>query len=286
MNRLLFIGWFVVAAFAASAQPEFTLSQNVYRPPYQNGEIFNVNHDVFSHTPKGRYDLKAQGTDDCSSHRIAAAAAGVVMLVVDNNSQSCPTCGGSNNYVWIRHANDEWTKYTHFAQNSVTVSEGDTVCAGTVLGFECWIGATSPAQSRHLHWEVRRPNDPANPIISAAGGFMDSLDGVHLIPVITSVSKHYFERNDLVTASSGSACSGTSVIVPSQTVGALDFKIYILSGTISTNGNTVTYSNGANGFFQAGDVVTLSPGFSAAAGSYFHAKIGGCSSTPFPGGCN
>lgn len=285
-RRIFLYLLFAITAIAATAQPEFTLSQNVYRLPYENGQVFDVHSDVYSHDPKGRYDLKAQGINDCSSHRIVAAAAGRVELVVDNHSQSCPSCDASNNYIWIRHANDEWTKYTHLAQNSATVSQGDTVCAGTVLGYECWVGATSPAQARHLHFEVRRPMDPANVQIQAAGGFMDSLDGYHLIPVIGSVAKHYMEDGDMLIPSSNSACTNANITVPAQTVGALGIKVYIASDDVTTNNNNITCGNGSNVFLQAVNSITLSPGFEASRGSYFHAKTGGCSTTPFPGGCN
>jgi hypothetical protein len=285
-RQLLLCLLFAITGVVVTAQPEFTLSQNVYRLPYENGQVFEVRSDVYSHDPRGRYDLKAQGIDDCNSHRIVAAAAGVVEWVVDNNSQSCPDCGANNNYVWIRHANDEWTKYTHFAQNSVTVNEGDTVCAGTILGYECWVGATRPAQFRHLHFEVRRPMDPNNVAISPAGGFMDSLDGYHLIPVITSVAKHYMEDGDVLTPSSNSGCTNTSIAVPAQTISVSGIKIYIASDAVTTNNNVITCGNGSNVFLQAGNSITLSPGFIAAPGSYFHAKIGGCSTTAFPGGCN
>jgi Peptidase family M23 len=285
-SRVLLCVLFATAAIEATAQPEFTLSQNVYRLPYENGQVFEVRSDVYSHDPRGRYDLKAQGIDDCSSHRIVAAAAGVVEFVVDNNTQSCPDCGADNNYVWIRHANDEWTKYTHFAQNSVDVNEGDTVCAGTFLGYECWVGATSPAQNRHLHFEVRRPMDPDNVIIRPAGGYMDSVNGYHLIPVISSVTSHFMVDGDLLTPSSNGACATANITIPAQIISASGIKIYIASGAVTTSNNSITCANGSNVFLQAVNSVTLSPGFAASSGSYFHAKTGNCSTTPFPGGCN
>ena len=47
------------------------------------------------------------------------------MAIVDDNEE--PT--SSNNYVWIRHANGEWTKYTHFETDSVDddLDVGDVV---------------------------------------------------------------------------------------------------------------------------------------------------------------
>ena len=267
----------------AGAQPPFDLSQNVYRLPYENNKAFEVRHDVLTHSPLGRYDLRAAGTDDCSSHRIVAAAAGVVRRVVENNNTSCPSCGEQNNYVWIEHANSEWTKYTHFKQNSVTVSVNDTVCAGHILGYECWIGATTPAEFRHLHFEVRRPNDPANPVIDPAGGFMDANDGVHLIPVINTVTKHYMAQGDDLIASSSTACTATNYTITSTTIASGNIKINMASGTITTSTNDINFQNGSNGLFHAGTSVTLGPGFHAQAGTSFQARIGNCAPT---GSCN
>lgn len=279
-------GLFFLLHFYVDAQPLFELSRNVYRIPYENAKQMEVRQDHYTHSPaQGRYDLRALGTDDCNSHKIVAAAEGRVEMVVENNTQSCPTCGSSNNYVWISHANDEWTKYTHFKQNSVTVNVGDIVCAGTVLGDECWVGATNPAEFRHLHWEVRRPNNPASPVINPSGGFMNNGDGAHLIPVINSFSKHYFEQNDAWTASSSTSCTHTNISMGSQTIAVNDIKIYMASTDIITNNNAVVFQNGSNGMFHAGNSVTLSPGFTAGAGSYFHAKIGSCATTNFPGAC-
>lgn len=277
---------FMAAAPPTRAQPVFTLSQNTYRFPYDIGETVTVTNDVFTHTPLGRYDLKAQGVNDCGTHRIAAAAAGRVEMVVENNSQSCPSCGSSNNYVWIRHDNNEWSKYTHFAQNSVAVNVGDTVCAGDFLGYECWVGATSPAQARHLHFEVRQPLDPDNVQINPSGGFMDSVNGYHLIPVFTTVSNHYVVENDVITPSAGSGCTAANITLGSQTYASGSIKIHMASGMVSTGNNNVTCGAGANVKLQAGTEVLLLPGFQAAAGSYFHAKTAGCFATPFPGGCN
>ena len=264
------------------AQPAFDISQNVYRLPYENGKVFNVRSDQYTHDPLGRFDLRASGTDDCNSHRIVAAAAGIVRLKVENNDTSCSSCGSYNNYVWIEHANSEWTKYTHFKRNSVAVNVNDTVCAGDFLGYECGIGATSPAYFRHLHFELRRPNDPANPIIDPAGGYMDPADGVHLIPVINTVSKHYMEDGDNLTASSSTSCTANDYAISAQTFSST-IKIYMASGTINNNSNAVIFQSSSIGLFHAGTSVTLTPGFHAQAGSSFQARIGNCAPTD---GCN
>ncbi len=71
------------------------------------------------------------------------------------------TCQQYNNYVWLRHPNGEWSKYSHLATGSVTgapgnLSVGDTVTVGQVLGIESDIGR---AGGRHLHHEIAWPNN-------------------------------------------------------------------------------------------------------------------------------
>lgn len=275
------------------SQPRFELSRNVYRLPYSNGTVMKVNRDHFTHTSPdgdvtGRYDLVGTGEGSgCSVYRIVAAAAGIVRRVVDNHNTSCSSCADDNNYVWIEHANGEWTKYTHMKRFSASqdagLVEGDTVCAGKFLGYECDIGAAS---GQHLHFEVRRPNDPNNINISVNGGFMDRNDAMHYVPVINSISKHYMEDNDTWVTTSSGTCTNTSINVPAITIGNDGYKVYMASTDINTGSNNVVFRNGSNGVFHAGSSITFTPGFTAEPGSYFHAKIGNCSTTPFPGGCN
>jgi hypothetical protein len=282
-----------LAAQEIISQPRFELSANVYRLPYSTGTGIKVNRDHFTHTSPdgdvtGRYDLIGTGQGSgCSIYRIVSAAAGIVRRVVDNHNTSCTTCSDDNNYVWIEHANNEWTKYTHMKRFSASVDAGlvvgDTVCAGTFLGYECDIGAAS---GQHLHFEVRRPNNPASINISVNGGFMARNDAVHLVPVINSISKHYMEDDDTWVATATSSCSSTNITVPATTINNDGYKVYMASSTIITNNNAVLFANGASGVFHAGTSITFTPGFTAQPGSYFHAKIGGCGTTAFPGGCN
>lgn len=274
---------FLLLAIASYAQPAFELSRNIYRSPYANGEEYRVSQDHVSHSPLGAYDLRATGTDDCDSHTIVAAAAGTVRNVVDGFSVSGPGNSASNNYVWIQHANGEWTKYTHFKQNSVVVNVGDVVCAGDPLGLECDVGAVSPANFRHLHFEVRMPADPVNPPISAAGGFMNSSEP-RLLPVVSNITNNYWTKDDVNTAANA-ACNATNVSFTLRTVTSGDIEIALASTSV-TAGTNVTFQNGSNGFFRGGNSVTLSPGFTASAGTYFSATVGSCGTTPWPGGCN
>jgi hypothetical protein len=258
---------------ALLAQPIFEFSRNIYRSPYANGTEYRVSQDDVTHSPIGAFDLRAQGDDNCDTHRIVAAAAGTVRNVVDNWNVSGPGNSAFNNYVWIQHVNGEWTKYTHFKQNSVVVSVGDVVCAGDFLGFECSIGAVSPADFRHLHFEVRAPADPVNPPISLAGGFMDSSEP-RLLPVICDIPNNYFTKDEIYTAANCS-CSNANQNFVILSVGNGEKEVS-LATTAITAGTLVSFANGSNGFFRAGNNVTFTPGFTASAGTYFSATIGPC----------
>lgn len=284
---------FLLSALQLAGQPQFELSRNVYRLPYQSGITVTVNNDHYTHDPLGRYDLKGSGNgSDCSTnYPIVAAAEGIIRRIVDNHSVHGPDCSSNctdyNNYVWIEHANGEWTKYSHMKYHSTTVdaglSVGDQVCAGTFLGYECDIGQAS---GPHLHFEVRHPNDPANVQISTAGGFMSDAD--HRIPVINTISKHYLSDGDSWIASGSTACASTDIVMfTGTTIMNNGIRAYMASGTIATvPGIAFIFQGGANGLFSAGGSITLSPGFTASAGSYFEARIGSCATTNMTGSCN
>ncbi len=273
------------------SQPPYELSANVYRVPYANGTAMSVSRDHFTHTSPdgdvtGRYDLVGTGQGSgCGIYRLVAAAAGIVRRVVDTHNTTCTGdgCGDYNNYVWIEHANGEWSKYTHMKQHSASQDAGlvvgQAVCAGTFLGYECDIGH---ADGQHLHFEVRRPNDPSNVIISVNGGYMDRVNGAHVIPVFTPGSKHYFEDGDNWAGSSGMNCASTNITVPAINQPDSTIKVYMASNSITTNSNSIWFQNKSDGLFQSGNSITLLPGFTASPGSYFHARIRSCGVTPFP----
>jgi len=295
----VFIAVLLFAGTNAAAQPQFELSRNVYRVPYANGTEIYVTNDHYTHSPVGRYDMSGTGNgSSCSNnYRIVAAAEGIIRRIVDNHGlvgseTDCDVvnCQDFNNYVWIEHANGEWTKYSHMARNSTSVtaglSVGDQVCAGTFLGYECEIGRAS---GPHLHFEVRAPFDTSNPPpISIAGGFMDNDVAAHRIPVFNTIGKHYIQGGDDITASSTGGCFtiGTYVLGLPYTVLSAGINIRMANSIITTTpGTAIKYNNGSNGLFQAGSHIILSPGFHAAQGSYFEARIAGCGTTNLTGAC-
>jgi murein DD-endopeptidase MepM/ murein hydrolase activator NlpD len=151
-------------------------SQGIYRLPYDDGITAKVFDDFTSHRPQGRIDFFA--VDGQRPYRVVAAAAGRVMGIQDSfgeqqSGRAAAEC--RNNYVWIEHANGEWTNYSHLARGSVTglarLKVGDLVAAGAFIGHESAVGC---AMLDHVHFEVAVP-DRKSPI--DGGGFLLDNEG-------------------------------------------------------------------------------------------------------------
>lgn len=153
-------------------------SKGVYRIPFANGTDVHVGNDHIDHSPPGRIDMNGTGG---GTYRIVAAADGIVRKVVDGfdkrlDCKGKPVSEQKNNYVWIEHANGEWTKYTHMQKGSSSgkagLHEGQFVKAGTYLGDQGDVGCAS---GPHLHFEVGVPKDANG--FTETGGFLTDNDG-------------------------------------------------------------------------------------------------------------
>ncbi|WP_167285109.1 peptidoglycan DD-metalloendopeptidase family protein [Marilutibacter alkalisoli] len=163
---------------AALAIVPMEKSKGIYRIPYSDGTKVRVSRDHNTHTPKGRYDMGGQGG---GTYKITAAADGHITHIEDSFSKrldckDLPASEKKNNYVWIKHANGESTKYSHMAKGSTTgkagLKVGQFVKAGTYLGDESDVGC---AGGNHLHLEAAmlRATDP----ITTVGGFVNDNAG-------------------------------------------------------------------------------------------------------------
>jgi murein DD-endopeptidase MepM/ murein hydrolase activator NlpD len=166
----------ITAALAAADDDSGRRSAGVYRLPFADGTVVKVFDDFSTHRPNPALDLFA--VEGHEPYRVVAAAAGRIMAIQDSYGEQQsgrPAAQCHNNYVWIAHANGEWTNYSHLARNSVTgkakLKVGDEVKAGAYLGDE---GAVGCAMLDHVHFEVAVP-DARMPI--DAGGFL--LDNEH-----------------------------------------------------------------------------------------------------------
>lgn len=188
----------ILPALALSlCAPAFAIdaSKGVYRIPYADGTQVRVSNDHIDHRPVGRIDMGGRGG---GSYRIVAAADGTVRHVVDGFDKriDCKGLAASeqkNNYVWIEHANGEWTKYTHMTKGSSTkagLKVGQFVKAGATLGEEGDVGC---ATGDHLHFEVGVPR--AKDGIATVGGFLTDNGGSarNRIPRICGIAGGIFK---------------------------------------------------------------------------------------------
>ncbi|MEJ1095760.1 MULTISPECIES: peptidoglycan DD-metalloendopeptidase family protein [unclassified Pseudoxanthomonas] len=178
-------------------------SKGVYRIPYVDSTEVKVTNDHIKHSPPGRIDMSGKSG---GPYKIVAAADGTIRHVVDGFSEriDCkanPDKPQNNNYVWIEHANGEWTKYTHMKKSSSTgkakLKVGQFVSAGTYLGDEGDVGCAS---GDHLHFEVGVPK--ASGGIATTGGFLTDNDGSkrNRIPRICGIDKGMFVSGENYTA--------------------------------------------------------------------------------------
>lgn len=110
----------------------------------------------------GALDIASSGIDGAN---VVAAHSGTVLYAENNcvhnwgKDSSCGCGGGYGNYVWIDHGDGYATVYAHMS--SITVSAGDTVVAGQLLGF---VGSTGYSTGAHLHFETRYLGVKYNPL--------------------------------------------------------------------------------------------------------------------------
>ena len=87
---------------------------------------------------------------------IIAHSDGVVVEARKSYTTTDTTGNSYGNYVKIKHNNGYYTLYAHLKYKTVTVSVGDKVKEGEVIGY---MGATGRATASHLHFELRDKNN-------------------------------------------------------------------------------------------------------------------------------
>jgi len=91
---------------------------------------------------------------------VKAAKGGTVVNVTEGMGNTFPYNKSYGNNVQIQHEGGVVSLYGHLASGTITVSEGDTVQAGQVIGQE---GNTGYSTGYHLHFEVRFNGVADNP---------------------------------------------------------------------------------------------------------------------------
>lgn len=90
---------------------------------------------------------------------IISAKEGTVIYPAKGDPTNCQSstledsCGGGyGNYVMIEHSDGKITLYAHMAEGSITVTAGNPVMQGQVIGK---MGSSGRSTGSHLHFEVR-----------------------------------------------------------------------------------------------------------------------------------
>lgn len=258
-----------------------SFSRGFYRIPYEDGLSVGNSRDHLTHGPvQVRLDLVGDTTRQ--PNQVVAAAAGTIMAIQDTNTTTCtgPGCSAFNNYVWIAHANGEWTKYTHFQTGTVRTAPpngaglqvGQNVAAGTYLGDEDDVGS---AGGIHLHFEVAVPTNNVTPF-QVSGGFVN---GYNLIPLFCDIPGGIWWDGDTYTANPCQA-GGCDVNINLTSQTKRTTTAYLASDTIDSNGASYVMDDFSSVTLRAGNKIVLRPGFHAKRNSVLHAAIQPCEEPP------
>lgn len=103
--------------------------------------------------PHRGFDISSGGK--IGEYNLIATKSGTVVKVynecADNGYHKNPCGGELGNYVTLDHGGGFYSRYQHMAKDSVTVSVGDTVQQGQVIGK---IGKSGSCTGAHLHFQI------------------------------------------------------------------------------------------------------------------------------------
>ena len=117
--------------------------------------------------PGGFGSTNHKGVDICNvgfTSSVFATKSGKVILASSPRQGSYYGGSGYGNYVVVDHGGGVTTLYAHLS--TVSVSKGQTVSQGTVLGIT---GSTGASTGPHLHYEVRINGVYQDPLNYLAG---------------------------------------------------------------------------------------------------------------------
>ncbi|UVI29866.1 murein hydrolase activator EnvC family protein [Paenibacillus spongiae] len=121
--------------------------------PLQDGYRLSSPYGYRTHPISGKKKLHT-GLDMAApaGTPIYAAESGTVLIA--------QWWSGYGNTVIIDHGNGLWTLYGHIRNNGIKVNKGDTVKRGQKIAE---VGSTGQSTGNHLHFEVRKNEEPVNP---------------------------------------------------------------------------------------------------------------------------
>lgn len=167
----------------ATTNPSTPSSNSSISSPSDNSQVtnstFNPNGPQFIRPIKGGSITSKHRTENPSrpNHKgidistvggngkgsaVYAAAAGTVTQANNNCQIGDRSCGGrAGNMVTINHGGGWVTRYMHLHPGSVTVTSGQQVKQGDLIGYESNSG---DSRGTHLHFETRKDGMDLNPL--------------------------------------------------------------------------------------------------------------------------
>lgn len=128
-----------------------------------------------------------------NNDNILAHSDGVVVEVVKNINWTRMGSGSYGNYVKLRHDSGYYTLYAHMAYNTVCVNKGDRVTKGQKIGY---IGNTGQSNGKHLHFEVRTPNNTRIDPTTYLNADLPQTSTKYTGPLPTPPARGYFKKGD------------------------------------------------------------------------------------------
>lgn len=125
---------------------------------------FGYRNGPFTNKREYHSGLDISGGRGLGKVNIIASRDGIVIQVTKGctSARSCSNCGGSyGNYITIQHSDGNLTRYAHLYENSITVTEGQSVKQGQVIAQ---MGSSGCSTGAHLHFEVRVGGKPTDPL--------------------------------------------------------------------------------------------------------------------------
>lgn len=154
-----------LSADAAGPRPAF-------RAPFNCGETWRGSawstYQGHQHDPLRSVDWNWGSGDDDNGKAVRASAGGTVSFAGLGG-------GGYRKMVVINHGEGWKTRYAHLKDGSITVSDGQSVTRGQLIGR---VGKTGGQSSSHLHYEQIKDGAVVNSVVQ---GVTFHLDDVHYI---------------------------------------------------------------------------------------------------------
>ena len=246
----------------------------------------------------GRVVEVEDGFNECSSQCLGFLPSPCTPDLRDSPGLGCPC----NNKIWIEHPNGEFSAYYHIAFDSAQVVVGQCVVAGEWIANEgdvgstgtCGGGGSGTCDESPLNRPKRGCEGNMDPSAFATESCADPRCVVHLhfavsplhldsmsptvivIPRICTIPGHVILNGQTSVADIGPCNTSCQTNVDLDVDhDYLNTAEVVVAGTALSTSADILVSNSVIGF-EAGERVTLNPGFRAVAGSYFRASIGGC----------